>query len=94
MNERSDVPPPTIQPVNPPSAEGVVIKTDTELAEWLPGYRHGCQVGSHKRQGGCFNCCEKCNFDQHFCLGCGTPLLHNGLEAKTEETHPDCTDNA
>ncbi|ACY35900.1 hypothetical protein CMP1-04 [Clavibacter phage CMP1] len=40
--------------------------------------------------------CLYCNYDQHYCLGCGEPLSHNGLEHnKTTNTwheHKGCTD--
>lgn len=34
----------------------------------------------HTRYGACYECCDRCNVDEHRCQGCGEPLAHNGVE--------------
>lgn len=30
----------------------------------------------HLPGGGCYHCCDSCNYDTHRCPGCGEPLKH------------------
>lgn len=49
-----------------------------------------CDPVWHEREGGCYRCCDQCNYDTHTCPGCGENLMHNGYEVGNHP-HPDCT---
>lgn len=39
--------------------------------------------------------CDRCNYDRHYCPGCGTSLSHNGLERVSGDVwrkHEGCTE--
>lgn len=41
----------------------------------LPAAR--CLPDKHAKEGGCFVCCQQCNYDLHICFFCGDPLTHD-----------------
>lgn len=41
----------------------------------------GCLSEWHDKEGACYNCCNKCNYNQHICHFCGTELTHNSKES-------------
>ena len=52
----------------------------------LPDKTCGC--APHE---GCYRCCIYCNYDNHRCLGCGTPTLHAErvcIRCNTDYRHP------
>lgn len=53
----------------------------------------------HDDLGGCYNCCERCNYDQHICHFCGERLRHNsteynGLRHFLSDCRPDLIDGS
>jgi hypothetical protein len=38
----------------------------------------GCRSEWHAREGGCYICCNSCNYDNHRCHFCGDDLRHDG----------------
>lgn len=40
-------------------------------------------VCNHTLDEGCFRCCERCDTDNHICLGCGEPLYHGKSECSS-----------
>lgn len=43
------------------------------------------------RDGHCYRCCDRCNYDRHQCAGCGEDLDHNGLDS-FDQKHEGCVD--
>lgn len=37
-------------------------------------------VPNHDRDGGCYMCCNACNYNNHICHSCGTGLYHDSYE--------------
>lgn len=42
-----------------------------------------------KTDSGCYQCCDRCNYDRHTCPGCGDNLTHLNNDSKTGKLH-DC----
>lgn len=40
-----------------------------------------------KTNAGCIWCCNLCNYDEHVCMGCGTPLTHLSRDTKEFTKH-------
>lgn len=48
-----------------------------------------CYPVMHDREGGCYECCEKCNYDIHRCQGCGSPTTHDGKLSSVSDERDD-----
>lgn len=48
----------------------------------LDGFTHIVEeaIKRHKLYGGCFECCDKCNYDTHRCPACGEELNHDSTD--------------
>lgn len=55
--------------------------------------RPGCIFEAHERENACYNCCDTCNYNEHYCPGCGNSLTHDGREVsepRKGQFHIDC----
>lgn len=50
-----------------------------------------CKPEQHAKEGGCYHCCERCNYDRHYCFFCGDPLRHDD-KTLDGETNPCYTE--
>jgi hypothetical protein len=49
--------------------------------------RPECIAEDHEKFGGCYRCCDDCNFNIHRCHFCGSDLTHNSYSSeKNAET--------
>ncbi|ANA86163.1 hypothetical protein BH765_gp54 [Gordonia phage Kvothe] len=46
-----------------------------------------CDPQAHAREGGCYQCCDRCDYDLHRCPGCGSPTTHDGKLFSPDEWH-------
>lgn len=44
-----------------------------------------CLPNAHAQEGGCFHCCEKCDYDRHICHFCGENLTHDSFSHENGE---------
>ncbi len=41
-----------------------------------------CIAEAHEKFGGCYKCCDSCNYDTHRCHFCGESLHHNSYDCR------------
>jgi hypothetical protein len=46
-----------------------------------------CDQYWHDREGGCYQCCDGCNYDTHRCHFCGDDLMHGDRDYGTGRAH-------